>query len=56
MSMTKKDFEVVAEAVRTMKLLPIMKPVVAEGLADVFKAQYPNFNYDVFIRACTKSD
>lgn len=57
--MTKKDFEVIAEVLKSLDLgqlykadLPILKPQIAEQFADRLALLNPRFNRERFLEAC----
>jgi len=51
--MTKKDFELVARALRYSALDKANQMLAARTLASVFAEAYPRFDHDRFVTACT---
>jgi hypothetical protein len=49
---TRKDYRVIATAIKKMKLMPLAKVCVAEDIADALGKAYPNFNREVFLEWC----
>lgn len=52
--MTRRDFEVVAEAVRELDVPLAVKQKVATGLASRLRLLNPNFDVARFIAACLR--
>lgn len=47
--MTRKDYRLLAEAIKHMKLTPLNKIFVAEHLADALEKDNPRFNREAFL-------
>lgn len=54
--MTKKDYILIAEAIKAAYLDAVSRQSVVAELGVKLVDQYPRFNYDAFKRACGVSD